>query len=721
MGFHVFPLRPNEKLPLFNDFEGKATKDETQIRKWWTDPVLGTEKPYNIGISTSNYNCSQALVVVDVDNKKNKKGSEVLLGLELQGFDFSKTVSSKTTTGGEHIIYKAPKPVRQGANVLGKGLDIRSKGGYIVGPGSSIDGVFYEFHKNSPREISDCPQWILNTCSRIAEREERHASPEDIDQDRAKMRGSHYLEKEAPIAIEGEGGDQTTFGVAARLKDLGLDQASALELMIDLWNDRCVPPWEFSELEAKVLNAYHYSTNEIGSSTPEADFEPVPPEERMSDENYLKKMNDSYALIFGDGNHTILHETIDEKGRPRRVFMSETSFKRKFSPNLVQQGKGKPKTWAEIWLDWEFRRQYRGVCFRPELSPRNNYYNLWRGFTCDATPYEKASKQARLGFDLFMQHAKENVCDNNVELFTWLMGYFAHMVQKPYERPLTTLVFRGSKGVGKNALIDRIGNILGSGHYLVAHDSRYLTSNFNGHMDSALCLVLDEAFWSGDKSAEGKLKGITTSPEILIERKGREPYTVDNLVRLIVIGNEDWLVPASSDERRYAVFDVGTGKKQDRAFFSKMRTLIDDKKGNEVLLHYLKTFDLSKVDVNGAPHTMGLLDQKISSMELIEEYWFQCLQEGRILESGFTDEWPEKIEKSVLREAFYAFCKKKNSRARLLPARAVGRYLVNMCKPLRKSCKVKEDGSWVNAYDLPKLSESRDLLAEYLGQEIPWD
>ena len=99
------------------------------------------------------------------------------------------------------------------------------------------------------------------------------------------------------------------------------------------------------------------------------------------------------------------------------------------------------------------------------------------------------------------------------------------------------------KGVGKNALVDRIGGLLSHDNYLVTHDGRYLMSSFNGHMESCLCMVFDEAFWSGDKSAEGKLKGLITSPEVLIERKGKEAYKADNLVGTIIIGNESWLVP----------------------------------------------------------------------------------------------------------------------------------------------------------------------------------
>lgn len=146
-GFHVFPLRPNSKLPAIDDFPNKATVDPKKIKTYWMDPVLGTEKPYNIGISTSRYNGSQALVVVDVDNKEKKKGDEELLKLELQGLDFIETTTQVTPTGGKHLIYRSEKPVKQGSNVLSNGLDIRSKGGYIVGPGSTIDGKSYHFTK----------------------------------------------------------------------------------------------------------------------------------------------------------------------------------------------------------------------------------------------------------------------------------------------------------------------------------------------------------------------------------------------------------------------------------------------------------------------------------------------------------------------------------------------------------------------------------------------
>jgi hypothetical protein len=239
-------------------------------------------------------------------------------------------------------------------------------------------------------------------------------------------------------------------------------------------------------------------------------------------------------------------------------------------------------------------------------------------------------------------------------------------------------------------------------------------------MDSCLCLVLDEAFWSGDKSAEGQLKGVTTAPTILIERKNKEPYEVDNLVRLIILGNDDWLVPASTDERRYGVFDVGDGRIQDRKYFTKMRKLLDEEGGNQVLLHYLKTFDLSKVDVNNAPKTSGLLAQKIESLSPFERWWFGCLQEGRIAGIEFAQDWQEQVDKSQFREAFLRFCRQGNIKSRLPDEISIGVALKKVC-PAAYSTKRRDGDSTLYVYRLGTLASIRAAFENYMGQKINWE
>lgn len=720
-GFHVFPIVPNSKTPAIKNFPNDATRDEKKIKQWWLDPVLGLEQPYNVGISTSRFGDNEHLVVIDIDNKDDKRGDDELKRLQSEGLELPDTFEQRTPTGGRHLIYRTPKAVPNSVSKLAKGLDIRGRGGYLVGAGSVLKVGAYTA---VPRHIADAPEWLYQRLSSGTERqtESKTANTErtkrEVDSVRARSRATLYLKKEAPIAIEGDGGDQTTFKVAARVKDFGVPEAECLELMLEHWNPRCTPPWQTSDLSAKVRHAYKYGLEPVGSAAPETQFPIIPTEEQKS---YLRKINETYALVYVEGGHFILNETVDEKGNQKRTFLNEATFKRRFSPFTVQSGRGRPQTWADIWLDWEGRREYQGVCFAPEREPRHNYYNLWRGFTCKPITPEAATPEQSRGLEMFLEHAKENVCHNDEKLFNWLVGYFAHMIQKPYERPLTTLVFKGRKGTGKNALVDRVGRLLGHGHYLVAQDGRYLTSNFNGHLDSCLMLVLDEAFWSGDKAAEAKIKGLTTSPEIMIERKGKEPYQVDNLVRLVVIGNEEWLVPATADERRFAVFQMGEARMQDQRFFESMRVLLDDKGGSGLLLHYLKNFDLKRINVNHAPSTEALLDQKMSSLDSFYQYWFDCLEEGRLIFSDFSDQWEQQVTKETFRDSYRKYIKDRNIKTGWLPNDiAIGKRLKACLPSLVSDGKRRENGRSVWMYKLPDLDQARFEWELFIGHKVKW-
>ena len=101
-------------------------------------------------------------------------------------------------------------------------------------------------------------------------------------------------------------------------------------------------------------------------------------------------------------------------------------------------------------------------------------------------------------------------------------------------------------------------------------DPRYVTGQFNAHMASCLLLQADEAVWAGDKAAEGRLKGLITAPMQQIEAKGIDPVRLDNYVRLLMTSNEEWVVPAGKDERRFAVLDVDPRCAQQHEYFAEM-------------------------------------------------------------------------------------------------------------------------------------------------------
>ncbi len=718
IGFHVFPLLPNSKKPYIENFPHLATRDPSQISRWWMDPILGIERQFNIGISTTKFGLG-ALLAVDVDNKNGKDGSTELLKLEMEGFDFPSTFYQTTPTGGSHLIYSCPTPLKQGISVFGPGLDIRSKGGYLVGAGSVIDGRQYLF---GARPITEAPQWMVDKCGAAPVKVFHDSEPSPlINSDTAVKRAIHYLSHEAPISIKGHGGDQTAYIVACKVKDFGVNARCALELMMDYWNDRCPPGWSFDRLKEKVEHAYRYGQEAPGSAAPEIEFDSLVGDFDLSNELLslppMEKLNQEYAFVIAGGGSHILWQTKGPKGEDRIEHLGIQAFHQKLASQFLSTSDGKTNSISHLWMKSKERKSYDGICFMPGLISPPKFFNLWRGFSI--TPSREGSFKAMESLATFLQHARENVCNNDPFLFKWLIGYFAHMMQKPWEKPLVALVFRGGKGVGKNALVDRVGHLISS-HYLLTSNRRYLLGNFNGFLENLLLFALDEAFWSGDKQSEGALKDLITGKTHIIEHKGKESYVVDNCLRICIIGNEEWVVPASADERRFAVFDVGDKQKQNNAYFQNMREGMEQG-GYALLLQHLLDFDISTIEVNKAPSTSGLMDQKFESLDPFQQWWSECLSEGRLIGSDFDQQWPLQVEKERFRQAYRRYVKEHQIRARTLNDRALGKMLKQCLPSLDSTGKMKDlENGRVNCYRFPNLDQARAEWDNFIGHKVIW-
>src|SRR5262249_35343459 len=78
-----------------------------------------------------------------------------------------------------------------------------------------------------------------------------------LDRPSALARAEKYLAA-VPPAIEGNNGDHHTYITCCKLvRDFGLTETEALDLLQD-WNNRCQPPWTERELREKIRNAQRY-------------------------------------------------------------------------------------------------------------------------------------------------------------------------------------------------------------------------------------------------------------------------------------------------------------------------------------------------------------------------------------------------------------------------------------------------------------------------------
>lgn len=147
-----------------------ASVDPDVITRWWRDSPWA-----NIAVVTG---AQSGLAVLDVDTLKG--GDESLFEIQETHGQLPETVMAITGSGGNHYLFKHPGPdfrIKNSVSNLGRGLDIRGDGGYIVvAPSLHLHGRRYEWELSCrPLEatIADLPDWLL---TRI--KEDRQAKPE---------------------------------------------------------------------------------------------------------------------------------------------------------------------------------------------------------------------------------------------------------------------------------------------------------------------------------------------------------------------------------------------------------------------------------------------------------------------------------------------------------------------------------------------------------------
>jgi Family of unknown function (DUF5906) len=431
---------------------------------------------------------------------------------------------------------------------------------------------------------------------------------------------------------------------------------------------------------------------------------PAPPPDEASAFD-VEAINRDHALLLMGSRAVVVRERPDGPITDRIRFLAPEAFRLVNSNRLV----GKVPL-GNFWLSHPRRRTYAGVEFFPNPDGAKGtygYLNLWRGYEFMPSPAGT--------YDVFADHLRTNVCKGDPVLYRYLFAWFAHIVQRPRERIGTALVLRGPRGSGKTL----VGTVFGSlfpAHYCLVDDPLRITGRFNSHMVACLLLQADEAVWAGDKPAEGRLKGLITSEYQLIEIKGIDAVLSPNFVRLMMTSNETWVVPAGPDERRFVVLDVDPRCAQNHEYFAEMTHELDQG-GRARLLHDLLHFDLSTVRLRKIPRTAALLEQKLASLDPVEDWWKNRLDDGMLTHS---EPWSAVISKGALYDDYVREAEKVGIHRRKTKE-AFSRILKELAPGLQPTRPRSDgDGKRLQAYCVPPLDECRAAFEARFGQPIDW-
>jgi hypothetical protein len=179
-GFRVFPINPyrapdqpiadairqaekRAKTPVAGFSQKKASAEPEIVRQWWSCSD-DSSADLNIGLSISD-----EFFVLDID--VDKGGDDSLLQLEGKYGPLPPTITVKTRSGGTHYYFRTGGcRVKTSVGKVGKGIDVRGavSHGYVLAPGSVINGKSYEWVKEPNRRgsafdsMAEAPSWLID-------------------------------------------------------------------------------------------------------------------------------------------------------------------------------------------------------------------------------------------------------------------------------------------------------------------------------------------------------------------------------------------------------------------------------------------------------------------------------------------------------------------------------------------------------------------------------
>lgn len=679
MGFYVVPIRRDgkaipEKKTGFN--YSHASNTPKVVGKWFGKG--GRFEGWNIGLACGK---SDGTFVVDLDNHNGVDGMGNFKDFCPEDYVFQGPVQS-TPSGGRHLIYRWKENAVSSVSKLAPGVDTRGgeagvcKSHVVCWP-SVIDGVPYKWEQGG--EAPETPQFVMDSMGTAWKTKKKSGPGRGNEMVDATSIEDNFTIEQISEMLHIIDPDELVYEdwlqVGQAIHSQHPDHAG-----LKVWDDwsksggryeggECDLRWNGFDPSGPVRigTLIHFAQKrgfELMHLTPGDEF-------RDEIEEIVLEMNKTYAVLPMGGDIMVLQEReitqemarIESGYRIMRKSAFQTLMQNKVKV-MVDIATGNPtkKTWSELWLGHELRREFPGGIgmFPGQPKAYHGYYNVWDGFSVEPAPGK---------WDLFKSHILNIVCDGEKDLYEWVLDWMADLYQDPANPKGCAIVMNGIEGCGKGTFAQMLGEPFGNAFKHLT-DEEHLIGRFNGHMLNCVVAFADEVTYGGNKKVAGKLKSLVTERIITAEKKGVDAVQYHNCAHLLIASNERWFIPAGPQSRRWLVLEFNGKKANDEKYFNAIHKEMEKDGGAAAMLHELLERKIT-CNIKKAPETEALFDQRsqYSVMDSSVDWWHSQVAVG-VLNIATADtatlgddpRWPETVTKADFQDAFLGWCRENNRR-----------------------------------------------------------
>lgn len=595
-GWFVFPIHSIENgrctcgVPSCSD-AGKhprvkrglkeASRDLTKIDEWFGKG----SPPSNIAILTG---IKSGITVIDIDIGEGKFGADSWAEI-IKDHGEPETLISKTGSGGMHVIFQYNSALKTASNILGKGIDCRNDGGYIVAPPSRhYSGNKYKW-ENKGTDIAVLP-------AHLSQRKETRGRPRKNDLYRNK-----YTLEQITFMLEVIPADDRDLwravGIILGREFNCIDEAWEIYVQ---WSDT----WDGKKGRMHD-NIMHDAFYKISQEESDKQLTVGTIVKAAMDNGWAPKKGEvpvDNFIFFGPGNNYIY--------LPTTSYWSAGAVDAAVSSVNVDGKIIKASVWLKenklvtsMTCDPAIKGDYlKGSdCREGEVVETKGaaLFNAYRRPNIDLGDSNLAKPFLNHVYKMFPR-------EGDAEQF---LNYMAHRVQRPEEKPRFALLISGGQGVGKDTAVEFCGPAIGVWNFANI-DPSALESGFNEFATATLIRINEAANlhemtkWAFNERTKVLISG---SPDICqINPKYGQKFTVRMHCGVVITTNhlaEGIYIP--KDDRRYDVIECATlaemglgGDAERREYFTDLWNWFISDGGASHVAAYLVEKDISSFSAN---------------------------------------------------------------------------------------------------------------------------
>ena len=315
------------------------------------------------------------------------------------------------------------------------------------------------------------------------------------------------------------------------------------------------------------------------------------------------KLRGHYCNLREDGS--VLEYTINEIAEEfinKRITITvdvEESSVNKKTGNVTKTIDSKviSKSFFQVWRMDENIRSYKDIVFNADVkNVKPSSFNMFTGFN-----HFNHLKKKEVDLSVILDHIK-SLCGYNEEMYEGYIAYLAQLVQIPHVLPHSTFVFIGSQGSGKDKHYTFLSKVIGEKYCVIIDKLESITGKFNTVLAGKLLVTINETDPKESREREAALKHLTTTEEVQIEGKYKDPVKAKNYARMNHNSNKTFAYPMEPGARRpricktsdkYANMKPEEAKKK---YFDKLIKQMNDEDTQYAFLRYLQNYDISEFD-----------------------------------------------------------------------------------------------------------------------------